>query len=442
MVKRILYENLIKWKEQRVRKPLLLQGARQVGKTYLLKEFGSNEYENYAYFNFEETPDLKSLFSSTLDPKVIVELLSAFLGEKIRPNSTLIIMDEIQEFPRALTSLKYFCEQAPEYHITAAGSLLGVSVGKTSSFPVGKVNFMTLYPMSFFEYLISQGEKMLIDLVVKNTKWNSLPEVFHEKLLRFFKFYLFLGGMPEVVNNYIENQDIKTVRKIQKEILKAYERDFSKYTTASESIRISEVWLSIPSQLAKENKKFKYSDIIKGGRASRFESAIEWLRKAGLIYTVYNIKTAKLPLGGYADRGKFKLFMVDTGLLGAKLDISSQIIIEGNKLFSEYNGAFIENYVATELIRRGFEDLFYWSSNGEAEVDFVVTCNEKILPVEVKSGYSRKTKSLKIFSEKFNPKYRYRFSPRNYIQDNDFINIPLYGCGYFIRKDTKINNLS
>ncbi len=425
-MERSLYQNLLQWKQQPERKPLLLQGTRQVGKTFLLKAFGNNEYKDCAYFNFEETPKLSSLFESTLNTDVLIESLSAFWGRKIKPGATLIFMDEIQAFPRALTSLKYFHEQAPQYHVAAAGSLLGVSVGKTSSFPVGKVSFMTLYPMSFFEYLTALNEHLLVKLILKAEKWQPLPDLIHEKLLRLFKFYLYLGGMPEVIKQYITNHDIEEVRTIQKEILKAYERDFSKYTTASEAIRISEIWRSIPSQLARENKKFKYSDVTKGGRTSRFESAIEWLRNTGLIYTANYIKTAKLPLDGYADMGKFKVYLFDTGLLAAKLDLPSQVIIENSKLFSEYNGAFIENHVATELVRSGFENLFYWSSNSQAEVDFVLAKNKDIFPIEVKSGYSRKTKSLKIFADKFNPSFRYRFSPRNITLDNNFINIPLY----------------
>ncbi|HLP61253.1 MAG TPA: AAA family ATPase [Candidatus Deferrimicrobium sp.] len=429
-MERILYKQLLAWKSQTDRKPLLLQGARQVGKTYLVKEFARKEYTDCAYFNFEQTPELGSLFESSLDPVILIESLGAFLGRKIEPGSTLIFFDEIQVFPRALTSLKYFCEDAPEYHIVSAGSLLGVSVGKTGSFPVGKVSFMTLYPMNFFEYLAALGENSLLKLLEEKKLTEPLPEIFHDKLSRLFKYYLYIGGMPEAVQNYISNKDIEQVRRIQKEILGAYERDFSKYSTPADAIRVSEIWRSIPVQLARENKKFKYSDVIKGGRAARLETAIEWLRKAGLIYVVYNIKTPKLPLSGYTDRGKFKIYLLDTGLLGALLDVPSQAIILVDKLFSEYNGAFIENYVAEELIchRNAGDtgDIYYWTSDSEAEVDFVLSIAGDIFPLEVKSGLSGRVKSLRVYAAKYHPLKVFRTSPRNFTEDGDLINIPLY----------------
>jgi predicted AAA+ superfamily ATPase len=424
-MERSLYKQLLAWKSQDNRKPLLLQGARQVGKTYLLKEFAKREYTDCAYFNFEQNPELGTLFESSLNPEILIESLSAFIGRKIEPGSTLIFLDEIQVFSRAVTSLKYFCEQAPEYHVVSAGSLLGVSVGKSAGFPVGKVNFMTLYPMSFFEYLAAMGNSMMLELIEEKKPSEPLPDMFHEKITRLFKYYLYIGGMPEAVQDYITNKDIKNVRRIQKDILNAYERDFSKYSSPSEAIRVSEIWRSIPAQLARENKKFKYSDVRKGGRASRFESAIEWLRKAGLIYVVNNIKTPKLPLIGYVDHGKFKIYMLDSGLLGAMLDAPSQAIILEDKLFSEYNRAFTENYVAGELIG-GSGDIFYWTSKSEAEVDFILSMDGNIFPLEVKSGLSRRTKSLRIYAEKYSPQKVFRTSPRNFTEDGDFINIPLY----------------
>jgi predicted AAA+ superfamily ATPase len=425
-MKRTLYQNLLKWKFKEIRKPLLVQGARQVGKTYLLEEFGNREYNDLAYFNFEKTKDLHSLFETSLDPINLVELLSAYQGRKITPESTLIFFDEIQACPRALTSLKYFCEDAPKQHIVAAGSLLGVSVGKTSSFPVGKIDFMTLYPMTFFEYLEAANEKLLIKQLEKNKNFQPIPEPLHNKLINLFKFYLFLGGMPEVVSHYIKQRDILEARHIQKDILNAYSRDFSKYTTPNEAIRISEIWHSISTQLAKENKKFKYRDVTKGGRASRFESSIEWLKKTGLIHMSYNIKTPKLPLSGYADHGKFKVYLLDSGLLGAMLNVPSETIVDNNKLFSEYNGAFVENYVVNELIAQEFNELYYWTSKSDAEVDFILPIENSIVPLEVKSGMSRRTKSLRVYSEKYNPHTVYRTSPRNFTKDGDLINIPLY----------------
>ncbi|MCK4764173.1 MAG: ATP-binding protein [Candidatus Aminicenantes bacterium] len=426
-MKRFLYKDLLTWKSQDSRKPLLLQGARQVGKTYLLKEFAEREYENCAYFNFEQTPEVGALFESSLDPAVLIESLSAFAGRKIKPGSTLIFFDEIQAFPRAITSLKYFCEEAPGYHVVSAGSLLGVSVGKRAGFPVGKVNFMTLYPMSFLEYLTAVGQDMLLTLLEEKKSAEPLTGVLHEKLIRLFKYYLYIGGMPEVVQSYISNRDIEKVGELQREILQAYERDFSKYSSAAEAINVSDVWRSIPAQLARENKKFKYSDVKKGGRAARFETAIEWLRKAGLIYVVYHIKTPKLPLAGYIDRSKFKIFLLDPGLLCALLDVPPRVIVLGDRLFSEYSGAFTENYVAGELVSSMDSDkIFYWTSKSEAEVDFVFSAEGSIFPLEVKGGLSRRTKSLRVYAQKYQPAEVFRTSPRNFTKDGDLVNIPLY----------------
>jgi predicted AAA+ superfamily ATPase len=431
-VKRFLYRQLLAWKSSENRKPLLLQGARQVGKTFLLKEFASREYQDCAYFNFEQNPELSALFTSSLSPDILIESLGTLLGRKIEPGSTLIIFDEIQEAPRAITSLKYFCEQAPGHHVAAAGSLLGVSVGKPTSFPVGKVNFMTLYPMSFFEYLAALNEDRLVEHLENHSLSEPLLEVFHEKLTRLFKYYLYIGGMPEVVQDYIENKDIENVRRLQEEILDAYERDFSKHSSPDEAIRTSQVWRSIPAQLAKENKKFKYSEVKKGGRASRFQLAIEWLRKAGLIYVVYNIKVPKLPLAGYVDDGKFKIYMLDSGLLGAMLKVPSRVIVLEDRLFSEYRGAFIENYVSQELsCSSDLGDIFYWTSKSEAEVDFIVSNGSEIFPLEVKGGVSRKTKSLRIYADKYHPGSIFRTSPRNFTRDGDFTNIPLYAISLF-----------
>jgi len=420
-------KQLTEWKSNTARKPLLLQGARQVGKTYLLKKFAENEYSDCAYFNFEQNPELSELFESSLNPGLLIESLSAYIGRKILPESTLVFFDEIQTVPRAITSLKYFCEQAPDYHIVSAGSLLGVSIGKTTSFPVGKVNFMTLYPMSFFEVLAALKEDGLLKLLSDKNSPEPLPALFHDKLSRLFKYYLYTGGMPEVVQDYITNRDIANVRRIQNDILEAYQRDFSKYSSPTEAIRVSEFLGSIPLQLAKENKKFKYSEVTKGGRASKLETAIEWLRKAGLIYIANNIKTPKLPLAGYIDHSRFKIYMPDSGLLGAMLEVPSQAIVLGDQLFSQYNGAFIENMVASELVALQLTgNLFYWSGKGEAEVDFVISVEGGIFPLEVKSGLSRRTKSLRIYADKYSPEKIFRASPRNFTRDADLINIPLY----------------
>ncbi|GBD87356.1 hypothetical protein BMS3Abin03_01288 [bacterium BMS3Abin03] len=425
-MKRILYDELLKWKKIPNRKPLLLQGARQVGKTYLITVFGQKEYSDTVYLNFEQEPEIGTLFAGSLNPENLIENISLYIGRKITPNNLLIIFDEIQVSEEAISSLKYFYEQAPEYHIIAAGSLLGVSVGKQKSFPVGKVNFMTMNPMNFAEYLMAFDEELLLEKLTKIKTVEPLSEVLHNKLLSHFKMYLFLGGMPEVVQNYLDNRDVVVARTLQNEILESYSRDFSKYTVKSQTIKTSEVWNSIPYQLAKENKKFKYSDVRKRARASMFEQTIEWLKKAGLIYLAYNVNTSKIPLSGYADRTKFKVYLIDTGILGAMLNISSDIILKGSELFSEYNGAFIENYVASELTSLGNKELFYWTSRSDAEVDFLIQLQNKIFPVEIKSGTSRNLKSLRSYANRYNPEFIIRVSPRNFIKDKDFINIPLY----------------
>lgn len=425
-MKRLLYKNLVAWKKSKNRKPLLLQGARQVGKTYLINEFGSNEYINYVYLNFEQDSELKSLFKGNLDPIKLIDNISLYIGRKVRSKNTLIFFDEIQIAPEALTSLKYFNELAPEFHIIAAGSLLGVSVGKQSSFPVGKVNFMMLYPMSFYEYLLAFDEELLANQIINLKQLESWPEIIHDKLLKLFKLFLFLGGMPEVLKSYLNEKDIELARSIQSDILEAYQRDFSKYTETSQAIRTAELWQSIPFQLAKESKKFKYSDVRKRARASTFEQTIEWLKNAGLINVAFNIKIPKIPLAAYADHSKFKIYLLDTGLLGAMLNLSPNIIVKPNKLFTEYNGAFIENFVSSELVVSGNHELYYWSSKSDAEVDFILQSKMQVYPLEVKSGLSRNLKSLRSYANKFNPKFIYRTSPRNFVQDNEFINIPLY----------------
>ncbi|MEZ4825341.1 MAG: AAA family ATPase [Bacteroidia bacterium] len=425
-MRRTLYRQLLDWKKSDRRKPLLLQGARQVGKTWLINAFGRKEYKDYVYLNFEQTPDLKTLFTGNLAPDSIIHNLGLYLGRKIETKDTLICFDEIQVLPEAITSLKYFYEQAPEVHLIAAGSLPGVQVGKTSSFPVGKVNFMTLFPMSFVEYLEAMGEGLLVEQILHLNHIPALAEVIHEKLLSHLKMYLFVGGMPEVVQNYQQNRDIAAVRTIQNEILEAYSRDFSKYTDGVQAIKTAELWHSIPFQLARENKKFKYSDVRKNSRASTFEQTIEWLKNAGLIYPAYHLRAPKIPLAGYADYEKFKIYLLDTGLLGAMLRLTSDLILKPTELFSEYNGAFIENFIAAEFVRNYSELLFYWTSVSDAEVDFVIQMGNDIIPVEVKSGYSRNLKSLRSYSEKYSPKYILRISPRPFSRDQEFFNIPLY----------------
>ena len=432
-MKRSAYNKLLKWKSSNNRKPLVLQGARQVGKTYLVNMFGEAEYENYIYLNFEQDTNLHSLFDSKLNPEIIINNISLYIGKKVVPTNTLLFFDEIQVAPTVLTSLKYFQEQAPQYHIIAAGSLLGISVGKETSFPVGKVNFLTLYPMSFNEYLLALGEDLLVDMLEKIKNPVPFADAIHSKLLDRLKMYLYLGGMPEVIQDYIDNKDIASVRLIQNDIIEAYKRDFSKYTEKGQAIKTSEFWNSIPRQLAKENKKFKYGDVRKNARASMFEQTVEWLRKAGLIHIVNNISTPKLPLSAYADYSKFKIYLHDVGLLAAELNISSELIVSPKDIFTEFNGAFIENFIAQELLYYGYEKLFYWTSRSDAEVDFILERANQIFPIEVKSGLSRNKKSLRSYADKYKPTTIFRVSPRNLTQSGDFINIPLYATNLLLK---------
>ncbi len=430
-MEREVYQALKTWKASPARKPLLLQGARQVGKTHLLKDFARREYSDFIYLNFEETPDLASIFAGDLTVTRLIEVISAFVAKTIHPDTTVIILDEIQVCPRALTSLKYFHEQAPQYHVMAAGSLLGVSVGKTNSFPVGKVNFLNLYPLSFFEFLLAMGEERLLVMLKENQICAPLPDLIHTRLSDLLQRYLFLGGMPEVVQSYVSGADLNQARNIQKDILLAFERDFSKYTTPTQAVRVGEIWRSIPSHLARENKKFKYSDVRKGGRASQFESAVEWLRNAGLILQSVNLTRPKLPLLGQLDAQRFKVYLLDCGLLGAMVDIPPRFAVDNGTIFSEYKGAFMENMVASELARLSHGALYYWISEGIAEVDFVMAQDQEIVPLEVKSGLNRNIKSLRVYADKFKPRQILRTSPRNFDQIDDFINIPLYAIGNF-----------
>jgi predicted AAA+ superfamily ATPase len=425
-MKRTLYAELLKWKDSPNRKPLILQWARQVGKTYLVSEFAENEYSDFIYLNFEENPELIELFSGSLNVDNIIQNISLYFGRKIVSENTLIFFDEIQNAPSALTSLKYFYEQASEFNIIAAGSLLGVSIGKPTSFPVGKVNFLRLYPMNFYEFLIALGEELLAEMLVSITEPSTLQDVIHNKFLKYFKLYLYIGGMPEAVSSYAVEKDIAKVREVQMELLDSYERDFSKYADKKQAIKTKEVWSSIPYQLAKEKKKFKYSNVKAKARAAQYEQTIEWLKGAGVINVCYNISVPKLPLLGYADRTKFKIYLFDTGLLGAMLDLTSAMIIEPEAIFKDYNGAFIENFVAQELIAGGERELFYWTSKSDAEIDFIIENEGKVYPLEVKSGTNLNLKSLKSYSDKFKPELKFRASPRNFIRSGDFVNVPLY----------------
>lgn len=428
-MKRQIFKNLQYWKQDKSRKPLILRGARQVGKTYILTTFGQLEYDNVAYFNFENSPHLHELFSGSLNPQAIIKILSIELSTQILPEKTLIIFDEIQECSAALNSLKYFNELANEYHICAAGSLLGVTLANSKGFPVGKVNFLNLYPLSFSEFLQAKQENQLLQYIENISTVEPLPTLLHEKLLAFFKDYLYIGGMPAAVLAYITQGDLSQTRTVQTNLLKAYQLDFTKHIPKNAVMKVNQVWDVIPSQLAKENKKFVYSVIRKGARAQEFEVAIQWLTEAGLIHKTYHTSTPKLPLSAYINHDIFKIYLVDVGLLGAMAGLSAKTIIYGNEIFQEFQGAFIENYVAQELTRQTY-GTFYWTSPGHAEIDFILQHNDQIYPLEVKSGISLKKKSLSSYLQKYHPTLAIRTSPMNLKLDGQILNCPLYLIEY------------
>ena len=418
-------ENLSHWKQKAQRKPLLLMGARQVGKTFLLRQFGKEEYKNTVYLNFEDNPRLCKLFDAELDPETIIKALSIEMDVEIICEKTLIIFDEVQECPRALNSLKYFCENTPEQHIIAAGSLLGVKLSHIKGFPVGKVEFLTLYPLSFLEFLDAIQETRLKDFLENIEVAEPLPPNIHEKTLMRFKEYLFIGGMPEAVYEFAETQSVPKVREIQSAILKAYGLDFAKHAPKDHIMKINQVWDAIPSQLAKENKKFIYSAIRKGARAKEFEVALQWLIEAGLIHKVSLINAPKVPLSAYTDINAFKIYLVDVGLLGAMAHLSPKVMLHEHQLFQEFKGAIVENYIAQKLAHNQYP-LYYWTSKGEAEVDFIIEEEDQIYPLEIKSGNSSKKKSLRVYNDTYAPSMLIRSSPMNLKKDGKVLNCPTY----------------
>ena len=425
-MKRDLYKKLLQWKKDPNRQPLLLQGARQVGKTYLLKEFGQKTYKQFCYINFEETPRCKAFFEADLKPERIVRDLGIHLEMKIDPTSTLLIFDEIQECPNALTSLKYFCEHAPEYHIVAAGSLLGVKLSQARAFPVGKVHFLHLYPMSFFEFLDAVKRPILRTMLEEIKILDPLADPHHLQLIELLKIYFYVGGMPKPVLHYAETGDLKLVRETQEDILKAYVQDFAKHAPPSLVMKIIQIWDSIPIHLGKENKKFIFSAIKKSARSRDYEEALRWLLDAELIYKVTSITTPKLPLASYGDHETFKVYLLDIGLLGAMCRLPSRVIVEGDQLFIEFKGSLTENYIAQSLKASHGGALYYWTSEREAEVDFLLEYDGEIFPLEVKSGTSTKKKSLLIYKEKYHPRLISRTSLLNLKQDGLVCNYPLY----------------
>lgn len=426
-MQRFLYSELIRWKNSKDRKPLILEGARQVGKTWLLKEFGKNEYDSFVYINCDNNPLLENIF---IDYNIqrIIRNLSALSNINIEIEKTLIFFDEIQECSKALTSLKYFCENAPNYHVVAAGSLLGLMDHKNSGFPVGKVDTLYLYPLSFMEFLLAKGNNILIDEIRKH-KWEELNAL-NPVLTELLRQYYFTGGMPEVVLSYINNQDLQEVRKKQNQILHDYKNDISKHASQKDLAKIMMVFSSIPSQLAKENKKFIYGSIRKGGRAKEFENAIEWLINAGIIHKVSRVKKLELPLKFYEESTSFKLYFNDLGLLGALSDSPASEILIGNNGFSTYKGSFTEQYIAQQFYSsfsrtNDNPNLYYYSNdNSTMEIDFVVQ-KENVYPIEVKAEENLKSKSLSTVLKKDNKLKGIRFSMSNYREQERMINVPL-----------------
>ncbi len=422
---RYAIENLYKWKESKYRKPLIIKGARQVGKTWLMKEFGQNAYSDTVYVNFDSNSKMSELFSADLKPERIIMGLELYSGKKIDPDNTLIIFDEVQEVPRALTSLKYFCEEAPQYHIVCAGSLLGIALHSGTSFPVGKVDFLELYPMTYKEFLIATGNERFSKLLESRdfTMITNFKQTYTDAL----KQYYFIGGMPEAVLHFSENKNFNEVRDIQRRIIDAYEQDFSKHAPNETVPKIRMIWNSVPSQLAKENKKFIYGLVREGARAKDYEAAIMWLSDCSLVHKISRINAPKLPLKAYEDLKAFKLFLADVGLLSCMSGLRQTVLLYGNDLFKEFKGALTEQYVMQQLAAiPNFNTYYYTNDRGSCEIDFVVDNGELVVPVEVKAEINLKAKSLKSYLEKYDPQITIRTSMADYKKEERLINIPLY----------------
>ncbi len=430
VIKRLIMDELIQWKNRKNRKPLILKGVRQCGKTYILREFAGNHYQEVAYFNFEGNPALAERFEQDLEPERIITELGVLNGKKIEPETTLIIFDEIQFCNKALTFLKYLHEKAPRYHLACAGSLLGITLSKPLSFPVGKVDFLSLRPMNFYEFLLANDENMLLDYL-KDLDGNSpVPTIFAQKLVTLLKTYYITGGMPEVVAGWLENNDISEVERVQDMIIDSYELDFAKYAAPSDFPKLSLIWRSIPGQLAKENSKFIYGHVKAGARAKDLEDAIEWLLGAGLVYKVCKIEKTAIPLSAYANANHFKLYMADVGLLRRISKIPAASIIEDSRIYAEFKGALTENYVLTELLSLPHSEKkdipYFWKSGNMAEVDFILQAGENIVPVEVKASTNVRSRSLAEYRKKYRPEKAVRTSMLNLKIEDNLLNIPLY----------------
>lgn len=422
---RYAIESLYKWKESKNRKPLIIEGARQVGKTWLMKEFGNKAYSDTVYINFDSNSRMAELFAVDLNTDRLIMGLELYAGKKIDPSNTLLIFDEVQEVPKALSSLKYFYENAPQYHIVCAGSLLGIALHEGTSFPVGKVNFLKLYPLSFKEFLMATGNERFAELLDRQDY--QMITSFKQTYIDSLKYYYFVGGMPEAVLSFAEEKDFNEVRDIQKRILAAYEQDFSKHAPNEIVPKIRMLWNSIPSQLAKENKKFVYGLVREGARAKEYETAIMWLADCGLVHKVSRVSAPNLPLKAYEDLKAFKLFVVDVGLLGCMAGLRQHTLLDGNDLFVEFKGALTEQYVLQQLVTLPDLGIYYYTNDrGSCEIDFVIDTGEQVIPVEVKAEVNLKAKSLKTYREKYNPEISIRTSMTDYKVDNQLANLPLY----------------
>ena len=427
-MKRKIYSKLIEWKESPSHKPLILNGVRQCGKTYIMKEFGKNEFQTFAYVNCDRNENLHQIFEGGFNISKIIRGISALSGVDIIPGKTLIFLDEVQSFPLVLESLKYFCEDAPDYHVAVAGSLLGIALHSSVSFPVGKVQTMKLYPMDFEEFLMAKGEQQLLRIMHDHDF--DLLTALHEKCKDLLRQYYYVGGMPEVVKSYIDNGQLKPVRAIQNEILSNYAGDFSKHAPYQEVPRISMVWQSILGQLSRENKKFIYGALKKGGRAKEFEVAIQWLVDAGLVYKVNKCTKPQLPLKFYEDFTAFKLYLCDCGLMGAMADTAAKDVLIGDSVFTEYKGAFTEQYVLQQILSSGISDIYYYSADdSRMEMDFLMQREGALLPVEVKGGTSIKSTSLHNYLMEHPGIQAIRYSMLPYKKQDFLTNIPLYAVG-------------
>ncbi len=422
---RAAIEELLKWKVKKNRKPLIIEGARQVGKTWLMKEFGKQAYEDVVYINFDSNSRMLELFDTDLNTERLIMGLELYSGKKINPDSTLLIFDEVQEVPRALTSLKYFCENAPQYHIVCAGSLLGLALHTGTSFPVGKVDFLKLYPLSYTEFLMAMGMERYVELLKSNDF--DMIRSFKQTYIDALKHYYYVGGMPEVVQAFVENHDFNEAREIQKRILTAYEQDFSKHAPHDIVPKIRLLWNSIPSQLAKENKKFIYGLVREGARAKDYETAIMWLSDCGLIHKISRVNSPGIPLRAYEDLKAFKLFLLDVGLLSCMVGLHQTILLDGNELFVEFKGALTEQYVCQQL--KTIEDLgvyYYTNDRGSCEIDFIVDSGKMVAPLEVKAEINLRAKSLKTYRDKYSPQIAIRTSMSDYKIEDGLVNLPLY----------------